>query len=104
MDLLLSYNWPGNVRELENAIEYAFARTKDSIIHSSKLPPNVRFGAKYNSIMRHKSELINQIDEVRQLRSVLEKCRWNRSEAAKELVIGQTTLWIKMKSLGLESA
>ncbi len=40
---LLQYDWPGNVRELENAIEYAFIRSKrDDYLCICSLPPILR--------------------------------------------------------------
>ena len=39
--------------------------------------------------------------ERNQLADVLEKNHWNKSKTAKELKIGRTTLWRKMKQLGL---
>jgi transcriptional regulator with PAS, ATPase and Fis domain len=101
MDILVSYDWPGNVRELENAVEYAFARTKDSIIHASKLPPVVRMNAdcgEGRSKMRDEGIIEDEYSKIKQ---VLDKYYWNRSKAAKELGMGRTTLWRKMKVLNL---
>ncbi|HGY56290.1 MAG TPA: PAS domain-containing protein [Caldithrix abyssi] len=105
MDILVGYDWPGNVRELANAIEYAFARTKDNVIHASKLPPQVRLGSCVKSgnnqpIGRNNHN--NHSEEYITIRSALERNRWNRSMAARELGMGRTTLWRKMKALGLE--
>ncbi len=106
MDLLLAYDWPGNVRELENTIEYAFARSKDEIIHASKLPPNVRLQEPCAN--RHRPDegaggsLSRQSDsEFELIRETLEKVRWNRSRAAEILGMGRTTLWRKMKQYHL---
>lgn len=40
MTLLIDYPWPGNVRELENAIEYAFVKTRRGPIQPVHLPPS----------------------------------------------------------------
>jgi transcriptional regulator with PAS, ATPase and Fis domain len=102
MDLLVSYNWPGNIRELENSIEYAFARTKDKMIHASKLPPNIRMHMDYSDQYTQEKPTSAKIDEYRKLRQVLEKHHWNRSKAATELGMGRTTLWRKMKAHDLD--
>ena len=102
MDLLVSYSWPGNIRELENAIEYAFARTKDKMIHASKLPPNIRMHMDYSDRSVQEEPTSTKVDEYRKLRQVLEKHHWNRSKAATELNMGRTTLWRKMKALDLD--
>ncbi|HOI30490.1 MAG TPA: sigma 54-interacting transcriptional regulator [Melioribacteraceae bacterium] len=99
LEILLQYNWPGNIRELENAIEYAFVRTtKQNKIIPSKLPssllenrPSVKLNipARINSYDREKTDLL----------ALLEKHRWNKTKAAKELEVGRTTLWRRMKEL-----
>ncbi|MBS3944316.1 MAG: sigma 54-interacting transcriptional regulator [Melioribacter sp.] len=99
LDLLLNYNWPGNIRELENAIEYAFVRTiNKNRIEKQKLPASILqnikglktfFPAPVVSANKEKTDLI----------ILLEKHRWNKTNVAKELGIGRTTLWRKMKEL-----
>ncbi|GAB4365546.1 MAG: sigma 54-interacting transcriptional regulator [Calditrichia bacterium] len=96
MDLLLSYSWPGNVRELENAIEYAFARTnKDQLIRAEKLPPSIRSFAPVSPVSAYSES------EAFQIQRLLEKHQWNKTKVAKELGMGRTTLWRKMRQYGL---
>jgi PAS domain S-box-containing protein len=100
MDLLLNHQWPGNIRELENCIEYAFARSRNDVIHASKLPPSIREG----SVSRRQAiecKVSIDSDEYHLVKNTLIKHQWNRTLAAKELEIGRTTLWRKMKALGL---
>lgn len=100
MDYLVGYQWPGNVRELENAIEFAFARTKGTIIHASKLPLNVRMGTKCTDDMPKDSRSVRS-EEYDSLLNLLQKHQWNRSRVAQELGIGRTTLWRKLKAYKL---
>ena len=101
LDVLMRYNWPGNVRELENSLEYAFARTKvGEMLIAGKLPPKIRQSATIGGPGPQK-RLPGQEDiEILQL---LNKHQWNKSKVAKELSIGRTTLWRKMKLMGLEN-
>ncbi|MBN1301521.1 MAG: sigma 54-interacting transcriptional regulator [Melioribacteraceae bacterium] len=107
LDLLLNYRWPGNVRELENVIEYSFVRTNNSnIIDSNKLPANFnenKSASPATFSFKDNTSENNPGHEAVQLISVLEEHHWNKTEAAKKLGIGRTTLWRKMKQLGIDS-
>jgi transcriptional regulator with PAS, ATPase and Fis domain len=99
MECLLAYPWPGNIRELENAIEYAFARTTGNIIHLSKLPPTIK---RQRSGLEPVISPIKGTTEKNELVRLLEEHHWNKSLVAKKLGIGRTTLWRKMKAMGLQ--
>lgn len=99
LELMLNYRWPGNVRELENAMEYAVIKNKsDKNLCVCSLPKKIR-GAinckKKNSL--EGLEALNNISII----ELLNKHKWNKSEVAKELGIDRTTLWRKLKSLGI---
>lgn len=98
MDLLLNYSWPGNIRELENVIECAVVRTKNSSIAAAVLPPRVR--GTHISVAPVKTQ-IDPESEYQNIVALLKKNQWNRSKVARELHIGRTTLWRKMKHYGL---
>jgi PAS domain S-box-containing protein len=101
LDLILRYDWPGNIRELENAIEYAFARTRDNnSIESCKLPPTIR--QDISCYDKQPTQLVQQ-DEDSRLVQLLEKYHWNKTRVAKELGIGRSTLWRKLKKMEVES-
>ncbi len=105
LDLLLRYNWPGNIRELENVIEYAFVRTTNSNkIESSKLPESIRNFNGTTFGLREKHSFTEEGGESTRLLALLEKNQWNRTLVAKELRIGRTTLWRKLKKHGLDKS
>jgi DNA-binding NtrC family response regulator len=109
--LLLEHDWPGNVRELENVLEYAVAVCKGQTILPEDLPSEVSAGYvdPYEETGRPElapraagngSEPAIEIDAAR-IRGALEACRWRRHEAARTLGISRTTLWRRMRALGL---
>ena len=94
---LASYDYPGNIRELENIIEHAFVLCRGTIIDTENLPENV-CPKGISPVVRPKS-----IDdaEASYISEVLARHGWNRKESAGELGIHKTTLWRKMKKLGI---
>lgn len=101
LDLLISNSWPGNVRELENAIEYAFARTRESeTLEACKLPANIRQGIPCGN--RGFSSRSGD-SEFARIMALLEEYHWNKSKVAQVLGIGRTTLWRKLQQYDINS-
>jgi PAS domain S-box-containing protein len=96
LDVLVSHPWPGNVRQLENAVEYAFARARGEILTVDLLPPDVR-AANPGRVASGP-----ETGETWEIRRALERNHWHHGLTAKELGISRTTLWRKMKKLGLD--
>lgn len=102
LDILLQYDWPGNIRELENVIEYSFIRTKgNEVIDINKLPDSIckLNGKPFGLADKYKEEIVGS--EAAKIYSLLEKHKWNKSKVAKDLNIGRTTLWRRMKRYGI---
>jgi DNA-binding NtrC family response regulator len=116
--LLLEHTWPGNARELENVLEYAVAVCKGQTILPEDLPSELGgqgqapapagahglAGAAHprpraRSSGARRAE-VDVIDSAR-LRGTLEACRWRRHETARVLGISRTTLWRRIRELGL---
>lgn len=105
MVMLERYHWPGNVRELQNVVERAVLLGKGPIITVADLPPEVRGtgGVIMTSTVGHKTLKEALEGPERQIiREVLESNGWNRNATADQLGINRTTLYKKMKKLGLE--
>jgi transcriptional regulator with PAS, ATPase and Fis domain len=105
---LLRYSWPGNVRELENAIEYAVAVGRGQTIQPEDLPQEILEPARpftaslaTASLARNDHGVVAQGSEAEQIRAALEKNHWNRETTARDLGMGRTTLWRKMRECGL---
>jgi DNA-binding NtrC family response regulator len=105
MVTLERYNWPGNVRELQNVIERGVLLGKGPVITVADLPAEVRgTGAVIMSTAAGTKTLKEALEgpERQIIREVLESNGWNRNLTADQLGINRTTLYKKMKRLGLE--
>jgi DNA-binding NtrC family response regulator len=101
------YQWPGNVRELQNVIERAVLLGKDNVITLADLPTDVRgAGGIITSAVAGQRTLKEALEapERQIIREVLESNNWNRNATADQLGINRTTLYKKMKRLGLEDS
>ncbi|WP_457601030.1 sigma 54-interacting transcriptional regulator [Hydrogenivirga sp.] len=94
MKILLGYDFPGNIRELENAIESAVVVCRGTIIDVEDLPEEI----KHRKIVENRG---GHDDEAERIRRVLYECGGNKSLAARVLGMHRTTLWRKLKELGI---
>ena len=103
LSLLMAHEWPGNVRELENAIERAFILCGDGRIELSHLPESLT-GTKSQGAPLIGGGLRDAraaLDE-QTIRAALEHAQGNRLVAARELGVHKTTLFRRMRTLGIE--
>lgn len=98
MRLLITYDYPGNVRELENAIEHAFVMCEGDTITPEFLPSHLSDVARQAT---HQTTL-EPTGEREIIAQALARRQGNRSLAARDLGMHRTTLWRKIKVLGLE--
>src|ERR1051325_6002122 len=91
---LIAWSWPGHVRELESTIDYAVAVTRGSSIHADDLPHEI------SNVMPARVPPPDG-DEASAIRATLDAHHWNREAAAAALGISRTTLWRKMRELGV---
>jgi two-component system response regulator HydG len=102
MRALRSYGWPGNVRHLLSAIESAAVQAEGRRIEVQHLAPELRERLEQSGQMRYRST--GGADAEREsIRQILEFSEGSVSRAADLLGMGRTTLWRKMKALGLSS-
>jgi DNA-binding NtrC family response regulator len=98
--LLMAHDWPGNVRELENVVERAFVLCAGKWIGSEHLPGELT-GQRSQSIEHVGIGSAKRAAEEQSILAALQRNNFNRASAARELGIHKTTLYRKMKALGL---
>jgi PAS domain S-box-containing protein len=101
LGILMRHPFPGNVRELLNVVEHAFVLCPGGVLLVEHLPeylqpqgvPSPDGSAK--TLDHVEAELI---------REALSRNGFNRIATARELGVHKTTLWRKMKKLGIEAS
>ena len=104
MRLLREYAWPGNVRELFAAVESASIRAGGARIDAQHLPEEVRATVAEEADTKTRYRAVDDAAEEREaIRAALELTDGAVTRAAELLGMGRTTLWRKMRALGLSS-
>jgi len=103
MALLMAHDYPGNVRELENIVERAFVLCGAGKIERVHLPPEL-IGQPAAAPASAGETIAAQTHaaEAQAIRVALEHCGFNRLAAARELGLHKSTLFRKIKALGLD--
>lgn len=99
---LMVHDFPGNIRELENIIEYAFVLCSEGRIELGHLPGD--FTESGPNPPPANSDNIKDAVRSLEVQTILESLKRNhnnRIATARELGIHKSTLFRKMKSLGI---
>jgi len=102
LSLLMFHDYPGNIRELENILEHAFVLCSDGPIDIPSLPETLSSSLSQPTAHRRMDAAL-QSTEARVILDALERNRYNRLDTARDLGIHKSTLFRKMKSLGLSA-
>lgn len=95
--LLEKHKWRGNVRELKNVIERAVILCNDDILQAGLLPLDFYFQEDNSQTPFNLATI-----EKNHIQKVLHYTRGNKTEAARLLSIGLTTLYRKIEQYHLE--
>jgi len=97
------YLWPGNIRELENTLERATILCQGEVLTLSDLPPQLQHLAQEKEGAPVEPEPGLSEWEKEFIYHTLEKCSWNRQEAAQVLQISLEELEFKIRTYGLKA-
>jgi two-component system response regulator AtoC/two-component system response regulator HupR/HoxA len=126
---LAAYSWPGNTRELENVIERAAILSRGDVIQREHLafasrpamraseaeaPPPAAAPAPTTTAppppsskasSSSKVALAAQLEDIerRELLAALARCSGNKAEVARYLGVQRTTLYYRLKRLGIDT-
>lgn len=102
LSVLMTHDYPGNIRELENIIEHCFILCGSGNIVVKHLPSYLQ-GIGVDSLQSSQQtiEHVLQAKEEEIILSALEKNNFNRAATARNLGIHKSTLFRKIKKLGL---
>ena len=116
-DVLRDYHWPGNVRELVSLAKgLSLLRSGEDPLRINDLPSSIRYaaGSEHNRqrknaepgiAPRNEQWFYNNHDSEEILRLIcaaLRTCNGNRSAAARDLGVARSTLYRKIKELGID--
>jgi len=100
MSVLMKYDFPGNIRELENIIEHSFVLCRGGLIELHHLPPELR--PVNFSVIKELGPLTLKAMEKNLIFEALQRHKGYRKQTARELGIDVSTLYRKIKSLGID--
>ena len=100
LSLLMAHDWPGNIRELENVVEHAFILCDHGLITMAHLPRELLLR---DHLQQRTGDLraVRDLLDAQTISAALEKNNNNRLATARQLGIHKTTLFRRMKKLGL---
>ncbi|ALL07289.1 two-component system response regulator [Pedobacter sp. PACM 27299] len=90
-DLLMKHIWKGNIRELKNVMERVVILADGNVATANLLP------YEFHAEVQEEDSMKMQVMEKQHINKVLKHTRGNKTEAARLLGIGLTTLYRKME-------
>ena len=107
LSLLMFHDYPGNIRELENIIEHAFVLCPEGELSAHCLPEELNVGIRANrSVVEscHHTGMNAAIDSTQTqiIEDALKRNGYNRTATARELNLHKSTLYRKIKRMGIK--
>ena len=99
LELLRRHPWRGNIRELRNVVERSMIMASDGVLRAEDLPVELQHGAPASDDSTLPLSL--RAIEKQHIARMLGHTGGNKTEAARLLGIGLTTLYRKIEEYGL---
>jgi PAS domain S-box-containing protein len=103
--ILTEYPFPGNLAELEEVLRHAYEAARFPLVRAGNLPSRLgKSGTSAGGSPAEAAQAANQElpgEEGQKILAALVRNHWNRKRAADELGMDRTTLWRKMKRMGI---
>ena len=96
LEKLKNYPWKGNIRELKNMMERVVILSDNDILDAGELPFEIKNSTTSNATSFDLAEV-----EKHHIQNVLTHTKGNKTEAARLLNIGLTTLYRKLEEYKL---
>jgi DNA-binding NtrC family response regulator len=98
----MAYDWPGNVRELKNRVERAVALAETDTLGPADLFPDAKLAAPASAEPAGATLAeVREAAERAHIEAVLRATGYGIQETAARLGVSRTTLWEKMRRLGI---
>ncbi|MEW6382188.1 MAG: sigma-54 dependent transcriptional regulator [bacterium] len=98
----MRYQWPGNVQEIKNVIEYAVLMSSQEQITLEDLPSYLRESDfLFPQVLQERNLTLKELEKLYILKQLKANC-WDQKKTAKNLGIGRTTLWRRLKEYGAD--
>ncbi len=98
LQALMAHDYPGNIRELENIVEHAFVLCAEGYIKLHHLPAFLSANAR---VLFNESEDPVKRAQIKLITTALARNDNNKNAAARDLGIHKSTLFRRIKKLGL---
>ena len=100
LQILMCHDYPGNIRELENIIEHAFVLCNAGLVQARHLPRGFASQRTTTNPQDSLTYTLNTTETIA-IMNALKRNNYNRLAAAKELGMHKSTLFRKIKKLGI---
>jgi len=101
LQILMCHDYPGNIRELENIIEHAFVLCSAGTIQACHLPGGFPLSRTPSNECNTLTHTLDSTEAIAIMKA-LKRNRYNRLAAARELGMHKSTLFRKIKRLGID--